>query len=313
MDKARITGFGSNGAKKTWTCPSGHMLQPWKAVPGSCDGCGSKIHKGDCVMDCRQCNYYLCGTCHPQEREQEDWFWGSLDYLAKATTQEMGEIASEFNEMAGDFETFMADMSPFSMCDAPQVEKKDELSIGQLDKKDTSKGSPYKKVKQNRPEEEEVVPASRTGGSDESQGKKEQRKKGVRAKSKEAPAPPAEEAPAPSTGEAKLAEEEEFVAKAARSMEDLLDIGQFDLLDLDVEPTPMERQQHLDGVAVVLPDLLMDLDASFAAVSPAELSFATFSAPELAASAAGPTAFSAPALNWGLAPPPAPKAPLQYA
>ena len=60
--------------KATW-CPSGHQLQPW-VVPtlgrGSCDGCQGQVLEGDRVLDCRQCNYYLCVWCWPQRYSDAD-------------------------------------------------------------------------------------------------------------------------------------------------------------------------------------------------------------------------------------------------
>jgi len=46
-------------------CPSGHALQPMAAEAGSCDGCKKPVHAGQQVMDCRQCNWYLCQACRP--------------------------------------------------------------------------------------------------------------------------------------------------------------------------------------------------------------------------------------------------------
>merc|ERR1719450_755253 len=47
-------------------CPQGHALQRAKAAAGACDGCGRFVVAGEPVMDCRDCNWYLCTTCHPQ-------------------------------------------------------------------------------------------------------------------------------------------------------------------------------------------------------------------------------------------------------
>jgi len=64
-------------AERLLRCPEGHMLQPWDAQPGSCDGCGRRIEDGETVMDCRCCNWYLCEACHsrdvgdPEARERE--------------------------------------------------------------------------------------------------------------------------------------------------------------------------------------------------------------------------------------------------
>lgn len=50
-------------------CPSGHGLQLWaNQRDGTCDGCGELVDRGDLVMDCRRCNWFLCAACHPQEK-----------------------------------------------------------------------------------------------------------------------------------------------------------------------------------------------------------------------------------------------------
>lgn len=53
------------GAKvsKDLCCPQGHGLRLMAAKRGSCDGCGMPVEEGARVMDCRQCNWYLCGSC----------------------------------------------------------------------------------------------------------------------------------------------------------------------------------------------------------------------------------------------------------
>merc|ERR1719203_1267348 len=89
----RIQGLGSNGSKaKCWKCPAGHLLQPFKASPGSCDGCKARVHSGDFVMDCRSCNWYLCQRCHPQEREKRSWLWGSVSFFADKASQELKDL-----------------------------------------------------------------------------------------------------------------------------------------------------------------------------------------------------------------------------
>ena len=48
-------------------CPSGHSLILYTTTSndgaGTCDGCDRDIAHGTKVMDCRQCNYYLCDLC----------------------------------------------------------------------------------------------------------------------------------------------------------------------------------------------------------------------------------------------------------
>jgi len=46
------------------TCPLGHVLQPWTTKGGACDGCGRETWRGEQVLDCRECDWYLCQSCH---------------------------------------------------------------------------------------------------------------------------------------------------------------------------------------------------------------------------------------------------------
>mmetsp|Transcript_18403 Transcript_18403/g.35486 ORF Transcript_18403/g.35486 Transcript_18403/m.35486 type:complete len:540 (-) Transcript_18403:61-1680(-) len=46
-----------------FVCRAGHAMQPWRAEAGTCDGCGDRIKDGQVVMDCRPCDWYLCGAC----------------------------------------------------------------------------------------------------------------------------------------------------------------------------------------------------------------------------------------------------------
>jgi hypothetical protein len=52
-------------ASKGSTCRNGHMLQTAAAMAGNCDGCNKPVKQGQLVMDCRQCNFYLCSECRP--------------------------------------------------------------------------------------------------------------------------------------------------------------------------------------------------------------------------------------------------------
>lgn len=236
------------------------MLQPWKAVPGICDGCKTKVHKGDCVMDCRTCNWYLCEACHPQEKEQEDWFWGPLSFFAEATAQEFTDIASEIKEMAGEFETFVSDMAPFAECTAPQVDKGSDMEFppGKPEKKPQEKKPGVHREKtrsQGQAPEEEKLAAHREKPLNRGQASEEE---------------PAQQ-------------EEEVVSKPAAPMEDLMDLGQPDLLDFDqelefvgkVSDPPSAAQSAapgsgaaLDASTAALPDLLLGDFAPFAAAVP---------------------------------------------
>jgi hypothetical protein len=45
------------------TCPSNHELALYTALGGNCDVCNRIVFLGEQVMDCRQCNWYMCGRC----------------------------------------------------------------------------------------------------------------------------------------------------------------------------------------------------------------------------------------------------------
>jgi hypothetical protein len=69
------------------TCPAGHLLQPWNAQAGGCDGCHKLVKNGEQVMDCRQCNWYLCEDCHPPDGTQPTTFWGTISSLLDVSCQ----------------------------------------------------------------------------------------------------------------------------------------------------------------------------------------------------------------------------------
>jgi len=55
---------------KSDKCPEGHQLKVWSSnEEGKCDGCQKHIQKNERVMDCRQCNYYLCEKCLPPPKD----------------------------------------------------------------------------------------------------------------------------------------------------------------------------------------------------------------------------------------------------
>eukprot|EP00434_Breviolum_minutum_P008250 symbB.v1.2.007279.t1/scaffold438.1/size205425/7 len=107
-------------------CPQGHELQPWAAKPGWCDGCGAKIKSGEAVMDCRECNYYLCKYCcpPPEAPDEAPSFWGAmatltdmgsgpavssaLDNVALSLGDVIDAATQDMAEMASDFKTFVA-------------------------------------------------------------------------------------------------------------------------------------------------------------------------------------------------------------
>lgn len=62
FERAPMAGVPTD-QKTLLVCRAGHALQPWKAEAGTCDGCGERIQSGQMVMDCRPCDWYLCGAC----------------------------------------------------------------------------------------------------------------------------------------------------------------------------------------------------------------------------------------------------------
>jgi len=355
MDQSRITGFGSDGAtKKAWKCPKGHMLQPWTAAPGTCDGCKAQIYKGDSVMDCRQCNYYLCEACHPQEKEASDWFWGSLTYFADATVQEFNDISTEFTEMAGDLNAMVGELNPLSVCSAPQIEKSIDIDLSVPSKQSKKQGSKQKQRAEVEANSEEVGgagqydPAPTSGRrvpvkgilnpaawpqSTPRDGKRKQQRAEAKAKAK------AEDTEAQESTQQQEVTAEPAATTAAKPMEDLMDVGQHDLLDLDFEPAPATKVPEATSTLPApmptpappaatatsatsdFPDLLFDLGnpaPAVAATSPvAAAPAASFLDGPLLDFDGPPAAVEAPARTgggalFGLAPPPAPTASLMH-
>jgi len=90
-----MEGSGSDGSKpKVWHCPAGHSLEPWESTAGSCDGCNRRVAAGEYVMVCRQCNWYLCERCHPQERHKKGWLSTMADKAAQEFT-DLKDLADE--------------------------------------------------------------------------------------------------------------------------------------------------------------------------------------------------------------------------
>ena len=44
-------------------CKNGHSLLKYITQGGFCNICKKKYKKGNNVMDCRQCNYWICLSC----------------------------------------------------------------------------------------------------------------------------------------------------------------------------------------------------------------------------------------------------------
>lgn len=87
------------------TCPSGHELHPWAALPGTCDGCGRKVREDEQVMDCRRCNWYLCEACLPRDRARDPSLWGTLSampyYAIDVAAHDLGAIANIVSSSIG--------------------------------------------------------------------------------------------------------------------------------------------------------------------------------------------------------------------
>jgi len=73
-------------------CPSGHTLKRLNIgyVPGTCDGCKERMKPKAWVMDCRECNYYLCQWCCPLEGQEAPST--ILTSLTKKAAQEIEDL-----------------------------------------------------------------------------------------------------------------------------------------------------------------------------------------------------------------------------
>merc|ERR1711963_1350202 len=97
----------------------GHFLQPWRSQgAGSCDKCHCEVPDGEWVMDCRQCNWYLCELCHPQERERDRSFWNAIASALDTAAQDVSHMRSDLNTEIGAILNMVT-------CHAP--DKNDEL------------------------------------------------------------------------------------------------------------------------------------------------------------------------------------------
>jgi len=101
------TSAGSDSAKSVkellrncpGRCPSGHMLFSVLAKHGNCDGCGKMVLRGEYVMNCDECNWYLCDMCLPQERNFSSPLWGVLSYVVDSATQEITDLAAGIQDL----------------------------------------------------------------------------------------------------------------------------------------------------------------------------------------------------------------------
>ena len=82
---------GKGKENKPRECPAGHRLKRLNIgyIPGACDGCKTHMKVKEWVMDCCECNYYLCQSCCPQDGrrvddpEEEDYEDGEFKVNAK--------------------------------------------------------------------------------------------------------------------------------------------------------------------------------------------------------------------------------------
>ncbi|CAK0893058.1 unnamed protein product, partial [Prorocentrum cordatum] len=97
MDSSRIQGIGNDGAT-ILRCPAGHCLHSWVARAGTCDGCQRFVEDGEEVMDCRQCNWYLCRTCEATYKPPDTSMWGSFVSFLNAADRSCHDVESAFAE-----------------------------------------------------------------------------------------------------------------------------------------------------------------------------------------------------------------------
>mmetsp|Transcript_58933 Transcript_58933/g.175344 ORF Transcript_58933/g.175344 Transcript_58933/m.175344 type:complete len:211 (+) Transcript_58933:51-683(+) len=76
---------------KITDCPKGHRLQVWIAKAGICDGCGRHVFHGEKVMDCRECNWYLCDDCSPQGLADYS-MWTAVSSMFSGLTMQCVEV-----------------------------------------------------------------------------------------------------------------------------------------------------------------------------------------------------------------------------
>jgi len=219
LDKNRIQGFGSSGKDKCWTCPSGHLLQPWTAKTGICDGCSSDVHAGDSVMDCRACNFYLCASCHPQEQH------AGLDYftwLSAGISAAVGVVQEEAADLAQEAIDVFEAASSIVTCSAPP---KTELEVAEADLRPPRA-------------EEDVTPTTAVGGdAREADGEVEAE-------------PPAEGEEAEDGAPEELGEEEEE-EEVQHEPSDLIELPQDDLMTFEPDAPPAETDIHQEVMAAI--------------------------------------------------------------
>lgn len=98
-------------------CPAGHGLQAWIARAGTCNGCGEDVQSGTVVMDCRQCNWYLCPMCHQRDLIESPTTWDVLVSLPNAQDVEgiahdlktlVGVVSQDIQQLGNDMKIFVS-------------------------------------------------------------------------------------------------------------------------------------------------------------------------------------------------------------
>jgi len=56
-------------------CPKCHALKDHMTEGGSCDGCGIRVPPGGSVMDCRECDWWICRACYACYAGPEEQCW----------------------------------------------------------------------------------------------------------------------------------------------------------------------------------------------------------------------------------------------
>jgi len=149
VDPSRIHGFGSDGGgAKRWRCPAGHFLHPSRRSADSaadalaavaaaddsgccgCGGCGRTPLRGEAVMECRRCCWYLCASCHPREESRAyGSFWDVVTIFMEAAQVDIRDAAA-------DFEEFMADLGAPLSCGGAGIAELERAEL-QLEESDT--------------------------------------------------------------------------------------------------------------------------------------------------------------------------------
>lgn len=138
---------------KPKVCPAGHTLKRLNIgyVPGSCDGCKVRMKPKAWVMDCRECNYYLCQWCIPLEGQE-----GPSSILTCLTNK----AAQEIEDLRATTSASCLVLAPLATCGAVGAAKRaseaEEISV--LGPQEMANGySGYQVVSQPIKQEEDKV------------------------------------------------------------------------------------------------------------------------------------------------------------